>query len=317
MLRPSLVRSVLAAVACVLTPSAQRGDERVRWTSDFDPVLELAGLPSPDGVTGKATVVIEREPATMRLQVTVLGAGKTAKDALDALRTRADKTKHHVLALGADPASIVVGSAVLHALPDPYPTIMTRLLRAPAKDAARGAVRVEATFTADWPLPRKPREEVLAAVHALQQELLALDLSGAAEARKLTPAEEKALTDAGVETGAFSEEGLGEPAFEFRAELPAELLARARAEAFRRATANARLLAAAAGRELGELRGVGDDNDPAPPAVLPAAAAGEPGERRAPPGADVVHLANNSPATLVHHVVLEVRYGFAARPEPR
>src|SRR5262245_61103528 len=58
------------------------------------------------GITGSGTVVIERDPEIMRLQVSLLATGKTMKDALAALRLRRDSTKQTVTTLGADVASI-------------------------------------------------------------------------------------------------------------------------------------------------------------------------------------------------------------------
>jgi hypothetical protein len=273
-----------------------------------------------DGVIGQGSVTVEREPTSMRLHVVVFGAGASVEDALAALRTRAEKTKNHALALGADAASVTVGRAEHYTLPDPYRPVMTALLRSrPAGGApaagARGAARVAASFTADWALPKKPFDQLLAFTHALQQDLLALDLSGAAEARKLTPAEEKAMADAGADTSGFADEDVGEPMFEFRAELPPDVLARARRQAFLQATAQARLLAAAAGRELGELRSVTDENDLSVPSVLRAPPAGgaEAARGDEPPAEETLFASGNVHGPLQQQVVVRVLYGFLPR----
>src|SRR5687767_14493543 len=81
-----VVGSVLVAVAAAAGARAQGSFERVTWVAGLDPAIVSSGGPvHGDGVGGKATVTIEREPTTMRLQVTVFGAGGSLKDAADAL----------------------------------------------------------------------------------------------------------------------------------------------------------------------------------------------------------------------------------------
>ena len=224
-------------------------------------------------VSGNGVVTISRQPETMRVQVAIQGKGATLKDALAAVKTRTEAAKKQVVTLGAGKDSIKVESPKITTQPsDQQQAMMQRQMqrammqqmgkakKAAKKEAVKPAepVLVAAMFTAEWKLDAKTPEDLLIAVHGLQEKVKAADLAGMKEAEKLSPEQEEMLEEmeAAQSLNYNGNEGPkpGEPIFVFVSRIPETERDKAIAEAFQKAKTQASKLAKAAGTELGALK---------------------------------------------------------------
>jgi uncharacterized protein YggE len=224
-------------------------------------------------VAGNGVVTISRQPETMRVQVAVQGKGATLKDALAATKARTEAAKKQVVTLGANKDSIKVDSPKITAQQnDQQQAMMQRRMqqmmmqqmgknkKATKKEAAKPAepVLVSAMLTAEWKLDAKTPEDLLIAVHGLQEKIKGADLAGMKEAEKLSPEQEEMLEEmeAAQSMNFNANEGPkpGEPVFVFVSRITEAARDKAIAEAFQKAKTQASKLAKAAGTELGALK---------------------------------------------------------------
>jgi hypothetical protein len=238
-------------------------------------VLLLAVLPSlastgaaqfeqSNLVAGTGTATLTRMPETMRLQVSLIGRGATLKDALAALKDRTTRAQTQLISLGAEKESIKVGDARLSEMPNNRNSqmqmmMMQRMKRGgKTKDKAPAAppVLVTAQLSAQWKLSSKTSEELLLAIHPVQEKIKAADLAGSKEAEKLTPEQEEMLEEAeqNFMYGSSDESKPGEPVFLFVSKVSEVEYEKALAEAFEKARTQATRLAKAAGSKLGSLK---------------------------------------------------------------
>jgi len=227
-------------------------------------------------VSGNGVVTISRQPETMRVTVAVQGKGATLKDALAAVKARTEAAKKQVVTLGADKDSIKIDTPKINTQQADQQQAMVRrqMQRAmmqqmnkakkggkkdkePAKPAE--PVLVAAMFTAEWKLDSKTPEDLLIAVHGLQEKIKGADLAGMKEAEKLSPEQEEMLEEMEQQAEMMNSYGNetpkpGEPIFMFVSRIPEAEREKAIAEAFQKAKTQASKLAKAAGTELGALK---------------------------------------------------------------
>ncbi|HEY2252529.1 MAG TPA: SIMPL domain-containing protein [Planctomycetaceae bacterium] len=226
-------------------------------------------------VSGNGIVTISRQPETMRVTVAIQGKGGTLKDALAAVKTRTEAAKKQVAALGANKDTIKVESPKINTQQaDQQQAMMQRQMQRAMmqqmnktkkagkkdKEAAKPAepVLVAAMFTAEWKLDAKTPEDLLIAVHGLQEKIKAADLAGMKDAEKLSPEQEEMLEEM-EQAQQFNYNGNetpkpGEPIFMFVSRIPEDEREKAIAAAFQKAKTQASKLAKAAGTELGALK---------------------------------------------------------------
>ncbi|MGQ0635969.1 MAG: SIMPL domain-containing protein [Planctomycetaceae bacterium] len=227
----------------------------------------MAQFELPNLVSGTGSVSLIRAPEKMRLQITIMGRGATLKDALSALQDRVSKAQTQLATLGAEKETIKVGDSRISELPNERNQqrqlqimMMQRMKQRGGKGAtkapAAAPVLVTAQLTADWKLSSKTAEELLLAVHPIQEKIKAADLAGSKEAEKLSPEQEEMLEEAEQSFGFNSgdEQKPGEPAFMFVNRVSEAEREKALADAFEKAKAKATRLARAAGARLGALR---------------------------------------------------------------
>jgi uncharacterized protein YggE len=220
-------------------------------------------------VAGNGVVQISRQPETMRVTIAIQGKGATLKDALAAVKKQTDSAKKQLTTLGADKDSIKVESPKITAQQNDQQQqmqmMMMQRMNKPGKGNKKAAAKppepvlVSAALTAEWKLEAKAPEELLIAVHALQEKIKGADLAGMKEAEKLSPEQEEMLEEmeAAQSFNRYSSnEGPkpGEPLFMFVSRISEAERDKAVGEAFQKAKAKAAKLAKAAGAELGALK---------------------------------------------------------------
>jgi hypothetical protein len=228
-------------------------------------------------VSGNGLVVISRKPEAMRLVVVLQGKGATLKDALASIKTRGEAAKKQLVTLGAVKDSIKIDDAKI-AEPDNdrqqqqmrmQMMMMQRAGKAakPGKKTAKtpDPVLVSATVTAEWKLEAKSADELLMAVHSVQEKVKAADIAGSKDAEKLTPEQEEALEEMQAEDGfnSFNQGNgpkPGEPMFVFVTHISDADREKAFGQAYQKARAEASRVARAAGMELGELKSLSGHN---------------------------------------------------------
>ena len=234
-------------------------------------LLSTAALAAqePGTVSGNGTVRVQRQPVLMRLTIELSGKGKTIDEALSRLKDRREVAVLKVESLKAAKESIQVGqpaisAAALESQQRFEQILQQRMRMGPIGGRTSKAVKipesvtVSATLTAEWPLSAASPEELLSSSTQLQKAAKEADLAGLKEPMQLSPeeqelAEEMAemMSDHGYGSG--SEAKPGEPQFVFVARISEEDCRQAMTEAFAKAQASAARVAAAAGKELGEL----------------------------------------------------------------
>lgn len=223
----------------------------------------------PGQVSGTGTASIDRMPQVMRMQVNLLAKGSKLEDALKELKEREGSARTQLAALGAAKDSIRVESPQVSSGQTEqqrqvamFIAQRTRNSRRKTAKAAVAPVSMAALLTAEWPLQAETVEDLLLAVHGIQEKVKAADLAGAKEASKLSPEEQELLEE--MESGGYGgysgEEGQpGEPMFVFVSPITGEERDKALAEAFEKARQSATRLARAAEADLGALRLLSDD----------------------------------------------------------
>jgi hypothetical protein len=222
------------------------------------------GLDVPEGtVSGRGTVVIERLPDVLRVEVPLLAKGRDYRDALMQLTARRARAENWLVGLGASPGTITVADPaiipaqfIVRTAPEtstdglaPIDPPATGTAPRPAGRARHAAPAVSARLRAEIPLKTSSTDDLLIVAEDLQQRIKEADLAGMKElGDDASMLNIPACGSCGSEAGA--------PSFIFVGRIGAEERAKARAVAFAKARAEAGQLAQAAGCELGALRSV-------------------------------------------------------------
>lgn len=220
-------------------------------------------------VNASGTATMPRRPDVMRLRVEVNAEGKTMKDALAKMTERRNAIKKKFSELGAAEGAVEFGDAK-EAAAAAEQNPMQRMMRmqrggrkppTPAKDAPK-PVKLAMTVKAEWPIKSGSADEVLAAVHELQEKIRAADVG---ESKKMTPEQQEEAEENDVNFNMTGEQTAapGEPVFLFVSKINAEDRDKALASAFAKAKESAGQLAKAAGKEIGTLRQLNVTSAPA------------------------------------------------------
>jgi hypothetical protein len=131
--------------------------------------------------------------------------------------------------------------------------------RRPAENpAVAPPVNVTLSLTAEWPLKDGEVEQVLITAHELEEKIKSADLAGRKATEELSPEEEEAAEESEEDMDQMMYTGQqqpkpGEPRFVYVSAISEKDRAKAFAEAFERAKADAARLAQAASAQLGPL----------------------------------------------------------------
>jgi uncharacterized protein YggE len=248
------------------------------WTAGQVRAQGMPGMETPRKATISAmgTVQVQRQPTTLRMNLQLLAKGKTLEEALEKLKTRRQAAAKQLQSLEADKASISFSPPAVFTAQNQQQRQLEAMVRermGHGKKAAKPikpAVTVSTLLTAQWPLAADSPEKLLLVVEALREKIKSADLAGVKETEKLSPeeqelAEEAAAAEAeqsGRLPGGEEAPQAGQPHFLYVARISEADRDKAMADAFRKAKANAALLAKAAGVPLGPLCGLtGRSND--------------------------------------------------------
>lgn len=236
-------------------------------------VLPLQGQVAPGdsaGVVGTGSVIIEREPNLMRLQVMIEGQGKDVKEALSRLKEKEAADREKLQKLGAAEGSVKFTDAQPEEV---NPQLqMQRMIQMRMGNAPKPAknqpvvVTLSAMLTAEWPLSGKQGDDLLLESQDLQDKIKAADLPGSKSDKSLTPEQEEIVEEnQGMNNNGEGQPNPRDPVFSFVCKISDEDCDAARAAAFKKARDDAQRLAKAAGVELGSIRLIGGSAAPAPP----------------------------------------------------
>jgi uncharacterized protein YggE len=215
--------------------------------------------PGPDGtVTANGTASIERNPELLRMQVALSAEGKDAREALTKLKDQEQAAREKLKKLGAAEASIDFGDP--QAMAGDRRQQMEQMIRQrtgrarPTTGPAQPGVTISVTLKAEWPLKGRAAEDLLVEAQELQGKVKAANLTSAAAAKPKTPEEEEEAEEAAALQTQNGEANPNEAAYFFVSKISDEDRAKATADAFKKARAEAERLAKASGTELGALR---------------------------------------------------------------
>jgi hypothetical protein len=218
---------------------------------------------SEGAVSGQGTVVIERMPDVLRVEVLLLARGKDYRDALTRLDARRAMAGKRLVELGASEDTIASSDpAIIPARQNPRPiSVASTDGLAPADDSVSRAApppdsrarpvatAVSERLRADLPLRATGPDDLLLVSEDLQRRIKEADLAGIKELGE--DATQLEIPGCGV-CGGGTEPGT--PTFQFVSRIGAKERSKALAIAFGRARSEASQLAQAAGCELGGLR---------------------------------------------------------------
>ena len=214
-------------------------------------------------VTGRAR--LQRRPTLMRVYLQLTAKGKTAEEAMAALKERREAAETQIEKLGASKGSIVCNGPWMdhssNARQKRMEMMIAQRMGSRGKKAAKTAkppVVVSSLLTAEWPLEGETSEKLLLAAELLREKIKAADLGGAKEAEKLSPEEQEAAEETAEQMPQMisSDEETaepGQPHVLFVAKISPKERQAAVVKAFARAKSEAADLAQAAGGELGRL----------------------------------------------------------------
>jgi len=243
------------------------------WGSFATGAAAQYGYAPRGNVGGTGVVTLKRQPDRMRMHIMVMSRGSDLKQALSGLSERTAAAEAQLAALGAAKDSIKFGDPQISTQADDQRRQIEQMIAENLRRSGRAQktgdkprpVTVVSTLTAEWPLQTADPSELLIHTHELQDKIRQADISGSAEASKLTPEEEEIMEEA---EGMFSrysssdEPKPGEPVFSFASPISDDDYEQALADAFQKAKANAARIAKATGGELGKLEFVhGDDTN--------------------------------------------------------
>jgi len=245
--------SLIATAAILILGAAQvRGDE-----------AEATVLAS-----GHATAPQKAE--ILRMTLLLSAQGTDVHDALAKLKTQRDDAKSKLAATGADEASIKFSDPVegngqtLTLQQRMMQQVMAARGQQPASTQPSG-VTISSTLTVEWPLPAAAGDDALAAALDLEGKIKAAIPKGGAESAK-TPEEQEIAEEMAAQQGAAEGPKADEPQFVFVHKLTDDDRTKLLADAFADAQAQGRQLAAAAGKELGDVTNIsmsaGDSTNP-------------------------------------------------------
>lgn len=220
-------------------------------------------------VSGTGNVTLARKPEVMRLQIIVQGRGKIIKEALLRLKSRVESAREEVERLGADKDSIKVAETRIMPPEDnsqqQQMQMQIQMIKAQradakahaAKDKAPAPILVSTELSAEWPLKGKDGDDLLIAVHSIQEKIKEADLAAAKkdveDARAESGLSEEEFRNMLERIGDSGEPKPGEPLFLFVCSIAEDEIDKGTAEAFRKAAKDATRLAKAAGARLGKL----------------------------------------------------------------
>jgi uncharacterized protein YggE len=223
--------------------------------------------PAAGPVTGRGTAELKRMPEIVRVQVEVLAKGKDLKEALALLKDRREAAVLRLTAMGIAKKALTfkepgLSSDKTDQQRQMEKMVAARLGRRKGKEQGKGKPAtpptvVSSVLKVDIPFKAADAEDALLKFQALKDKIVAADLSGLKQLKKLTPqeeelAEETEMPDFG--RGGEEEPKRGEPVFTFVAVIPEADQTKVLADGFAKAKREATLLARAAGMSLGTLR---------------------------------------------------------------
>jgi hypothetical protein len=215
-------------------------------------------------VTGRTR--LQRRPTLMRVYLQLTAKGKTAEEAMAALKERREAAETQIEKLGANKGSIVCNGPWMDHSSNARQKRMEMMIaqrmgsrgKKPAK-TAKPPVVVSSLLMAEWPLEGDTSEKLLLAAELLREKIKAADLGGAKEAEKLSPEEQEAADETAEQMPQMissSDEETpepGQPHVLFVAKISPKERQAAVEKAVARAKSEAADLAQAAGADLGRL----------------------------------------------------------------
>ena len=218
---------------------------------------------SPEGtISGNGVVTLKPQPGILRLQVDLTAEGKDMKDALAKLKEAQNAIKPQVLSLGASEASVSfqtprVGNATNDRRQQMERMMRSRMAKKATTAGAPGTpVTLTTTLKAEWPRKSAAAEEMLVTSQELKQKVQAI-IKAASRTNAASEEEREEAEGSPDMSNMPYDDGSpkpGEPMIIFVGKVSDDELAKATADAFKKAKDEAARLAKAAGAELGALR---------------------------------------------------------------
>jgi uncharacterized protein YggE len=231
-------------------------------------MMALGGLTTGPGVTGNGQQTIKVMPDTMEMVVNLQASDEQFDKALAAVQQQDADLEKALRGLQTAPAEVKsegpwLGPAVGN---DRESRLRQEVMRAmgratPGQPEEKAKVMLSMTVTAKWKLTAREGVALLKETEALREAVRAALPKPAVPEVAATEEQEEQMLAAARQTGEEGEPP-GTPAFSFTAAVPADKVADAKAQAFKKARTEAESLAQAAGMKLGSLRSLSGGSSP-------------------------------------------------------
>lgn len=231
-------------------------------------MMALGGGAEPS-VSGSGQQIIKAMPDTIEMTINLEATDEKFDKALAAIQQQDADLERALRGLPTAPVDLKSeGPWHRHAPRPDRTTMLTRQMmqavgRAAPEDTSEGKVTLSVTVTARWKLTARESLALLKETEALQEAVRGV-LAKPPEAAATEDQVEAMLAAAG--RASATGEPSGTPSFSFTATIPADKAAEAKAQAFKKARADAESLAQAAGMKLGALRSLSGSSTPETPA---------------------------------------------------
>jgi uncharacterized protein YggE len=227
---------------------------------------QLPGAAGAASVTGSGTTVLTRSPKTLRLRIDLSGSAKSTKDALAKLKSIGDAATAKLTELGAEKETVKLSPPRIADASNDQRRQMEMMVRQRMRAGGKKPkaqpeppVVVSASLTAEWKLAGKDAAALLIEGHDLEESVKAADLAGSKHKSEEASEEEQEMADEMADQFGMQNDGQpkpGQPLFVYVAKVDEAERAKALSSAFAKARAEAEQLAAAAGVQIGPLRGL-------------------------------------------------------------
>lgn len=224
-----------------------------------------------DGITATGSGQVELEPKRLRLNMWIEAKGKDAKSAAKALASHQERVREDLQAMNAKAETIRFSTTRFKSGESEEQTAMQMMQRQmesspiglDEQDALPDIITARSALQVDWELPTTDAQALAILPEGLKEQIVKRDLAGKENQPDLTEEQLEQLDEmAAMMEETVTSYGYGgssdpsEPQIVYVAEADPEQRRAAIKEAFDQARQSAELIAAAAGIEMGDLRGI-------------------------------------------------------------
>lgn len=216
-----------------------------------------------DGINATGQATVEVKPTRVRMRATMKAVGSDARRVLEQLRLMRSEASDKLLELKADESSITFtetslqitqGNSQQQAMMEMMQMGMGNAAASSSTEATSEPITAVCTLNADWVIPESDNDAMILFRKRLEQKVIELDVLGESKQPDLTDKQAEMMNQMRRQSQRFGgQTGDDSTQYKFVGSITPKQQQKAIKTAFANATESAKILAAAAGSELGTL----------------------------------------------------------------